>query len=91
MLDIRRFYDANTVVTFMSFSPSPMYLLVTLEAVILKNTNPDSVATAFANNVLPVPANQNRFISIWTVYKHAINPNLEVQTARHLAAGTAGQ
>ena len=31
------------------------YLLMTLEEVMLKNTNPDSVATAFANNVFPVP------------------------------------
>ena len=40
---------------FISFSPSPTYLLVTLEADILKNEKPDSVATAFANKVFPVP------------------------------------
>lgn len=39
----------------MSFSPSPRYLLVTLEAVMLKKQKPDSEATAFASIVLPVP------------------------------------
>ena len=32
-----------------------MYLLVTLAAVILKKANPDSVATALAKRVFPVP------------------------------------
>lgn len=41
--------------TFMSFSPSPRYLLVTDDDVIEKNANPDSVATAFASSVFPVP------------------------------------
>ncbi len=41
--------------TFMSFSPSPRYLLVTAEEVMEKKQNPDSVATAFASSVLPVP------------------------------------
>ena len=37
-------------------SPSPRYLLVTLAAVMLKNANPDSVATALAKSVFPVPS-----------------------------------
>jgi hypothetical protein len=41
--------------TFMSFSPSPRYLLVTTDDVMLKNLNPDSVATALASIVFPVP------------------------------------
>jgi hypothetical protein len=40
---------------FMSFSPSPMYLFITVEALMLKNLNPDSVATALAIIVFPVP------------------------------------
>ena len=44
-----------------SFSlPSPIYLLVTLAAVILKKEKPDSVATAFANRVFPVPSDNCR-------------------------------
>lgn len=31
------------------------YLLITLDEVMLKNTKPDSVATAFARRVFPVP------------------------------------
>ena len=31
------------------------YLLITLDEVILKNTKPDSVATALARRVFPVP------------------------------------
>jgi hypothetical protein len=36
------------------------YLLITLDDVMLKKTNPDSVATAFANSVFPVPV---RFVT----------------------------
>ena len=44
---------------FINFSPSPKYLLVTLLAVMLKKAKPDSVATALANKVLPVPGGPN--------------------------------
>ena len=46
--------------TFMSFSPSPRYLLVTLLEEMLKKQNADSDATAFASIVLPVPAKRER-------------------------------
>ena len=39
----------------MSFSPSPRNLLVTLDEEMLKKWKPDSVATALASMVLPVP------------------------------------
>lgn len=39
----------------MSFSPSPRYLLVTLEAEMEKKQKSDSLATALASIVLPVP------------------------------------
>ena len=38
-----------------SFSDSPLYLEVRVEELTLKNVVPHSVATAFANIVLPVP------------------------------------
>ena len=40
------------------------YLLITLEDVILKNTNPDSVATAFARSVFPVPKYEEKRIEM---------------------------
>ncbi len=43
------------IFTLINFSPSPKYLLVTLDALMLKNEKPDSVATAFASSVFPVP------------------------------------
>mmetsp|Transcript_22594 Transcript_22594/g.39013 ORF Transcript_22594/g.39013 Transcript_22594/m.39013 type:complete len:279 (-) Transcript_22594:491-1327(-) len=45
---------------FISFSPSPRYLEVTLEAEMEKKQNPDSLATALANRVLPVPGGPKR-------------------------------
>ena len=45
--------------TFINFSPSPNHLDATLLALILKKLNFDSVATAFASNVLPVPGGPN--------------------------------
>jgi len=39
-----------------SFSESPLHLLTMLDADMLKNVVLHSVATAFASNVLPVPA-----------------------------------
>ncbi len=41
--------------TLTSFSESPRHLLTILDAEMLKNVVLHSVATAFANNVLPVP------------------------------------
>ena len=52
-------YPPTYLPTFISFSPSPMYLLVTLEEEIEKKLNWDSVATALASRVLPVPGGPN--------------------------------
>ena len=41
--------------TLTNFSDSPLYLDPKVEALTLKNVVLHSVATAFANNVLPVP------------------------------------
>ena len=43
------------LLTLTSFSESPLHLLTILDADILKNVVLHSVATALANNVLPVP------------------------------------
>ena len=48
---------ANKALT--SFSPSPTYLLVRLLALMLKNEELDSDATALANIVLPFPGGPN--------------------------------
>ena len=45
----------QTFLTLTNFSESPRHLLTMLDADILKNVVLHSVATAFANNVLPVP------------------------------------
>mmetsp|Transcript_3247 Transcript_3247/g.11761 ORF Transcript_3247/g.11761 Transcript_3247/m.11761 type:complete len:345 (+) Transcript_3247:406-1440(+) len=42
-----------------SFSPSPIHLLVSADAEMLKNVASDSVATALASIVLPVPGGPN--------------------------------
>lgn len=49
------FLRATVNNAFINFSPSPIYFDVTLDDVMLKNVNPDSVATALASNVFPVP------------------------------------
>ena len=41
--------------TLTNFSESPLHLLTIVEAEMLKNVVLHSVATAFANNVFPVP------------------------------------
>ena len=43
-----------------SFSPSPTYLLVRLLALMLKKALSDSLATALANMVLPLPGGPKR-------------------------------
>ena len=48
---------ANKALT--SFSPSPTYLLVKLLALMLKNDELDSEATALASMVLPLPGGPN--------------------------------
>lgn len=48
-------HSTTPTLTFMSFSPSPRYLLVTLLEDIEKKQKADSEATAFASSVLPVP------------------------------------
>src|ERR1700716_3274790 len=57
MLGASAFARENNART--SFSDSPRYLLVKLLADIEKNVDRDSVATALANIVLPVPGGPN--------------------------------
>jgi hypothetical protein len=52
------FCRASSNNALMSFSPSPKYLEVTDEAEIEKKTKPDSVATALASMVFPVPTEE---------------------------------
>ena len=54
--------------TLTSFSESPLHLLTILEAEMLKNVVPHSVATALASNVFPVPEGIHEVCDKYSIY-----------------------
>lgn len=70
----------EVILTRTSFSESPLHLLTMLEADILKNVVLQTVATALAKSVLPVPANKLAEYSHDTVSHKIILFNIKVKT-----------